>query len=156
MPSLWDAVVGAAGIAVGGMLGSLSRRLQWPGLGLSLLVLATAVSAALLMLSPFEISPEYQTMGWFPFLSQYSRTTFETLSHVIELGLLFFPLGYCFAASAASGRSRRLLAIGLALAIAAPLEALQGWVIGRYPDVSDVALSLAAVWLGAQAGRTDP
>jgi VanZ family protein len=155
MPSLWDAIVGAAGVAAGAMLWSLSRRLQWRSLGLSLLVLSTAVAAAMAMLSPFEISPEYHTMGWFPLLSYYSRTTFEALSHVFELVLLYFPLGYCFTAGAPPRRRLGLLAVCLALAVAAPVEALQGWVIGRYPDVSDVALSLAGVWLGVQAARTD-
>ena len=155
MPSLWDAVVGVAGVTAGAMLGALSRRLQWRSLGLSLLVAATAASAALAMLSPFQFSPEYHTVGWFPLLAYYSRTTFETVSHVIELALLYFPLGYCFAANAPSRRNAGLVAACLAFAIAAPVEALQGWVIGRYPDVSDVALSLAGVWLGVQAARTD-
>jgi VanZ family protein len=36
--------------------------------------------------------------------------------------------------------------------IAAPIEYAQGWVIGRYPDITDVALSLAGAWLGVRAG----
>ena len=155
MPTLWDAAVGTAGVTAGAMLWSLSRRVQWRGLGLSLLAICTAVSAAMAMLSPFETSPEYHTMGWFPLLSYYSRTTFEAVSHVIELMLLYFPLGYWFTTGAPLQRKSVVLAIGLALAIAAPVEALQGWVIGRYPDISDVALSLAGVWLGVQAAKTD-
>jgi VanZ family protein len=155
MPSLWDAVVGTAGVTVGSMLWPLSRRIRWPGLGLSLLVVGTAVSAALLMLSPFQFSSEYHTMGWFPLWSYYSRTTPGAVSHAFEMLLLYFPLGYCFAARAPSERNLGMFALGLAFAIAAPVEALQGWVIGRYPDVSDVAISLAGAWLGKQAARTD-
>ena len=88
--------------------------------------------------------------GWFLFLGYYLRTTFEALSHAIELSLAYFPLGFCLAL-AASSRSRALVtALALTLVIAAPIEYLQGWVVGRYPDVSDVCLSLLGAWAGCQ------
>ena len=82
------------------------------------------------------------SFGWFPFLGYYSHTTFETLSHVIELMLLYFPLGFWMGQSDHSpGPGDAWLARWpLTFAIAAPIEYLQGWVVGRYPDVSDVAV----------------
>jgi VanZ family protein len=37
------------------------------------------------------------------------------------------------------------------LAIAAPLEYLQMWVIGRYPDVSDIGVALLGAAVGMAA-----
>ncbi len=160
MPGLWDALVGCTGVAIGAALWSVASRIIWPRLWLGVLLALTLAAASLQMLSPFEIAPAYRTFGWFPFLGYYSHTTFETLSHVIELMLLYFPLGFWLA------RSRRepagplgpagllALALLLTLAIAAPIEYLQGWVVGRYPDVSDVGVSLFGAWLGVRGGST--
>jgi VanZ family protein len=78
------------------------------------------------------------------------RTTFEALSHAIELSLAYFPLGFCLALAAASKRRALIMALALTLAIASPIEYLQGWIVGRYPDVSDVCLSLLGAWAGCQ------
>lgn len=162
MPGLWDALVSAGGVALGGAIWSTARRIAWPGLWLTVLVTVTAVAAALQMWSPFEFSGEVRTFGWFPFLGYYTRTTFETLSHVIELALLYFPLGFCLSFFAGfpgwPGRPGSGRALGLALAatllIAVPIEYGQSWVIGRYPDISDVGVSLLGAWVGVTAGRT--
>ena len=114
---------------------------------------ATAVASALMMWSPFELSDHYRGFGWFPFLGYYTRTTFETLSHVIELALLYFPLGFCVAFWPGSRRVVATAAVATLL-IAVPVEYGQGWFIGRYPDISDVGVSLAGAWIGALAGRT--
>jgi glycopeptide antibiotics resistance protein len=154
MPSAWDVAVGTCGALAGAAIWSVSRGASWQRLGLATISIATAAAAAMAMLSPFQISPEYHTVGWLPLLGYYARTTFETVSHVIELALLYFPLGYGFAASSLPARRARALALGIALVIAAPVEALQGWVIGRYPDLSDLLFSVVGTWIGLSAGRT--
>jgi VanZ family protein len=182
MPGLWDALVGVSGVIVGVAIWAAAGRLISPVFWLGVLASATFVAAALQMLSPFEITPTYHTFGWFPFLGYYSHTTFETLSHVIELMLLYFPLGFWIARSAgptfaqASTFARAstsaqasadksagkpagpagpiLLILLLTLAIAGPIEYLQGWVAGRYPDASDVAVSLFGGWLGFRLALT--
>jgi hypothetical protein len=75
--------------------GRLSNRIIWPQLWQGLLIAMTIVAVAVQMLSPFEWAPAYRGFSWFPFLGYYTRTTFETLSHVIELALAYFPLGFC-------------------------------------------------------------
>jgi len=83
-----------------------------------------------------------------PFLSIYAHTTFDALSHVIELVLLYAPLGFV-ARTLVAGRRRGLtLALGATFLIALPVEYLQGWIVGRYPDVTDVAISVAGGWVG--------
>jgi len=180
-PALWDALVGASGVMIGVAIWTAAGRFISPGFWLGVLATATAVAAALQMLSPFEITPTYHTFGWFPFFGYYSHTTFETLSHVIELMLLYFPLGYWLgnsvsapgapgpdgpgpagpggpdgpAGPAGPGLFRPVLfALLLTLVIAGPIEYLQGWVLGRYPDVSDVGVSLFGCWLGVRTGLT--
>ena len=89
----------------------------------------------------------------------YGHTTMETLSHVIETGLIYAPLGFCWRLAEPDGTSdRRTLTWVLVLtaAIAAPLELAQGWIDGRYPDISDVGLALLAAAAGALSAAYPP
>jgi len=155
MPGLWDAAVGSAGICIGTGLWALSNRIIWPHLWQGLLIAMTIIAAAVQMLSPFEWAPAYRGFSWFPFLGYYTRTTFETLSHVIELALAYFPLGFCLVLGSESRRRAVVLAVILTLSISVPIEYLQGWVVGRYPDISDVGLSLLGAWIGCRLARTE-
>jgi len=153
MPSLEDALVRAAGALVGVALWPLTRAHPVRSFWLGMLVGGTAVGAAMQQLSPFEIAPAYRQFGLMPFLSDYQHTTFETLSHVFELVLLYAPLGFVWRLLVPS---RRTLwwSLVVTLLIAAPVEYLQGWIVGRYPDVTDIAISLGGAWLGFRlAGR---
>jgi glycopeptide antibiotics resistance protein len=154
MPGLWDAGVGSAGVIIGTALWALSKRIIWPQLWQGLLIAMTILAVALQMLSPFERAAAYRGFSWFPFLGYYTRTTFETVSHVIELALAYFPLGFCLVLGAESRRRAMIVAFTLTVLISAPIEYLQGWVVGRYPDISDVGLSLMGAWIGCRLGRT--
>jgi glycopeptide antibiotics resistance protein len=153
MPGLWDAAVGTAGVILGALLwasfGPVGSTAPWR-VGL---VALTAGAAAILMLSPFELAEQYRGFSWYPFRSYYERTTFEGLSHVIELGLAYFPLGY-FAERKSRQWRQFTQVLGLALVIAGPIEYLQGWIVGRFSDISDIGLSLAGAALGLMAGDT--
>jgi VanZ family protein len=116
------------------------------------LVIGIAVGAAMQMLTPFEISPAYQSFGWFPFFNYYQHTTFETVSHVFEILLLYFPLGFCACQVMRSRAHATVASIVLALAIAVPIEYAQGWFVGRYPDVTDAVLGVVAAIVGVLAG----
>ena len=153
MPGLWDVAISAAGACAGAAMWSGATRVVWPALWLGAIIGATAAAAAMLSLSPFEISPSYHTFGWFPMLGYYSRTTFETLSHVCELMIVFVPLGFWLGQRPATRARITLLATGLVFAIAAPIEALQGWIVGRYPDVSDIAVGVMGAVIGVMAAR---
>ncbi len=72
----------------------------------------------------------------------------ETVSHSAELLLAYFPLGFGVALTIRERRTRTIVVLLLALAIAAPVEYAQRFVGGRYPDVTDIALSVAGAWLG--------
>jgi glycopeptide antibiotics resistance protein len=149
MPALWDALVASAGVALGAAGWTVWRRTDWPALWLGAVIVATAGAAAMLTLSPFVVAPAYRAFGWFPFLGYYTRTTFDTLSHVIELALLYFPLGVCVGWFMPTSRTRT--AVLWAAAIAVGTECAQGWIVSRYPDITDVAVGVAGAWIGFHA-----
>jgi len=148
MPGLEDALVHSAGAVAGAFMGR-SIRLERLGIAAAAaVVIATALGAACQELSPFQIASTPRPFVWFPFINYYERTTFETVSHAIELLLMYFPLGFVITLCSRSRRRAYVVSAVLAFAIAAPLEYAQGWIVGRYPDITDVGLSV----LGACAG----
>jgi VanZ family protein len=152
MPGLEDAVVRAAGALAGGALWPLTRAYPARKFWLALLIAGVAAGAAIQQLSPFEIAPAYHPFGLMPFFSDYAHTTFESLSHVFELVLLYAPLGFVWRHLAGSGRPGSLVGgLAVTLAIAWPIEYFQGWIVGRYPDLTDIAMSLVGCWAGIRA-----
>jgi VanZ family protein len=150
MPGLEDALVRAAGVALGvACWAGGARRVKTPVL-LAAITAATAVAAAMQQLSPFDVAPSRRAFSLMPFLGDYEHTTFDALSHVLELLLLYAPLGFLYGTRMAPTRRALLAALVATLAIAWPVEWLQGWVVGRYPDLTDIAMSLAGAWLGVR------
>lgn len=155
MPGLQDMFVHIAGAAIGAGLwrsGVFRRR---PYALLVVVSLAVGAGAAMQMLSPFTFASAHRPFRWLPFLGYYEHTSFETLSHVIELILICFPMGFC-AARVLPPRRAVAWSIAIAAVLAVPIEYFQGWVIGRYPDVTDIIFSGVGAWLGAWAGGFGP
>jgi VanZ family protein len=148
MPGLWDATVGVMGSLCGLAVGAAYPKFKRPVFWCAGLFLATAAGAAMQQLSPFVTVSEARTFQWLPFLNYYAFTTFQTVSHSAELLLAYFPLGFGVALTITQRHSRTIVVLLLALAIAAPVEYAQRFIGGRYPDVTDIALSLAGAWLG--------
>lgn len=149
MPGLWDAGIGIAGALIGVRLGTSSltsktNPLWWAGV-----FVLTMIGVAMQQLSPFTLVGDTRPFQWIPFLNYYEFTTSETVSHSAELLLAYFPLGCALALSTRRRRKRFHVVLGAALVIAVPVEYLQKYVGGRFPDVTDIALSLAGAWLGA-------
>jgi VanZ family protein len=150
MPGLWDAAVGAAGALAGVRVGiAFSAHRFRPSSWCGALVAMTAIGMAIQQLSPFTAVRAEQPFQWVPFLNYYEFTTFQTVSHAAELLLSYVPLGFAVAMTARTAAARRLAVIGIALAIAATVEYLQQFIGGRFPDVTDVAISIGGAWLGA-------
>ena len=112
----------------------------------------TAGAAAVFGLSPFEWAPDRTGLQSFLFLNYYARTSLQTVSHVLELSGIYFPLGFalgwCWA-----GRAPWVLALGGAGTIGLAVEYAQGWVTGRVPDVTDVGVSILAAGVGVLTAR---
>ena len=94
MPGLEDAVVRGAGVVIGALLCQIALRGTGRRGWVVLVVLATAVGAAIQMLNPFELSPTRNAFQWLPFMNYYEVTTASTLSHALEMMLIYFPLGF--------------------------------------------------------------
>lgn len=153
-PGLADAAVRVLGCVLGAGAWAAGRATAAHLLTL-VVALLTAVGAALQMLAPFRLANSYQPVQWVPFLGYYVNTSFDTVSHTIELLLLYLPLGFVLGRQQHGASPARTMRTGilLALAVAAPLEYAQGWVVGRYPDVTDVALSVVGACAGIWAER---
>jgi VanZ family protein len=153
MPGLEDAVVRGAGVMIGVVLCRVALRGKARRGWVVLVGVATAIGAAIQMLNPFEVAPTRSAFQWLPFLNYYEVTTASTLSHALELMLIYFPLGFLLTTVLPVRRwTGWITTVVIVLAIAVPIEYLQGFVVGRFPDVTDPALSAVGGWLGAWAG----
>jgi VanZ family protein len=159
MPSVKDAAVAAAG----GLVGAVSCRLLWqrpssapaivrPALVAPALVTiaATWLAAGLMLLKPLTFSSTQQAIQYTPFLDYMRPSPESMVSHVVELTLAFFPIG--FALGMIVRRPRLWVATGLVAGLlAVVLEYGQSWVIGRYADVTDAGVLVLGAFAGAWA-----
>lgn len=146
-PETQDAVVAVLGALAGGIAfffpGFHLRPLVWSAAG----GLAVFLSAAARALWPFRFTDRYSGFNWTFFQPQFDSSTFAAIGDFAESAMLFFPLGFLLAYFLPRIRPTAfsaLLAGGMALIV----EALQGFIPGRYSDATDV---LGAV-MGALAG----
>ena len=110
-----DAAVRLLGVAVGACLAPLMHRRRHPSPWLALLWVACVVSAAISTWSPFQVLEQRQAFAWFPLLGSYSNNWFPAASHLIELGLIYFPFGFVLAL-VYRGRSVVMVALVLSFA----------------------------------------
>lgn len=155
MPGLKDMLVGAAGACAGSLIGPRIRTAPVRVSAVAVIA-ASWAGAGVMVLAPFTLAPERRPMEWVPFLTYYQYTTGQTVSHVVELLLAFLPIGFALAC-VTPGPRRWLSSAGVALPLAIILEYLQGWIVGRYPDVSDImVMTLGAVVGSWLADYTQP
>jgi VanZ family protein len=153
MPSVEDALLCIAGAICGAAAFPALRKIRSADLWLTCVAAATVVGAVGVYLTPFTFGGTYHAVQWFPFLAYYEYTSTEVVSHVFQLVLLYMPVGFVGAAvSTPTLRSSLVVSFFVVLATAIGLEYCQGWIDGRYPDVTDVGISLVGwsvgVWLG--------
>ncbi len=149
MPGVQNLLVMLGGSIAGGLLALVGTLIQFSRIIWGILIIfATLISAGIQLLSPFQIAEKYRNFNWIPFLIYYQRTNFEALSTVIESLLLYFPMGFLLQYLFAQKKSRFLSITLITLSIALPLECMQGWIVNRYPDITDIFGCL----IGALAG----
>ena len=147
-PSLQDLAAATAGALIGTMVSGWSAHLARVGL----LVVLTVLAAVPFYLQPFTIRAHYESMALVPFLAYYEFTTLQTVSHVIDLMLIYAPIG--FAMQWQRGKTPVSMRVVLvALLIAGPLEYAQGWIVGRFPDLTDIAMAVLGGLIGAAVAR---
>ena len=104
-------------------------------------------------LSPFRFVAEYKSMSWVPFLPYYDKTSFIALSNFIESVLIYYPMGFVLGYFVDRKKSPYIFTGIITCLIAVPLEFSQGWVEGRYPDITDVLGALIGATFGAWTGH---
>jgi VanZ family protein len=147
-PSLQDLTAAIAGV-LGGAIAS--RWLSWLGRPATV-VLLTVIAAVPFYLQPFVTSAHYQSMALVPFLAYYEFTTLQTVSHVIDLMLIYAPIGFAMQwrhCNAAVSTGIVLIAASIAI----PLELAQSWIVGRFPDVTDIVMAVLGALIGAAVAR---
>lgn len=147
MPSGWDLVVAVFGAVLGGGCARICyRKVPAPVLFWALAV-ATLAAAAMEMMTPFRFQQGYCSMNLLPFIAHYSGSFFSVFANFTGLVLLYFPLGFCF--GGIFGRKAKVFNLLLPVVLTAlALEILQGFVPGRYPDITDVIASAMGAWAG--------
>jgi len=152
MPGVWDALVGVAGVLGGVAAGAdawRSRKAPTTGRWCAGIFALTAIGVAMQQLSPFDVvAGRVRYFQWMPFRNYYDFTTGQTVSHSAELLLAYLPLGFAFALIIGKRLARVGAISALALIIAVPVEYLQRFVGDRFPDITDIGLSVAGAWLG--------
>ena len=150
IPSAQDAAVVLLGSLCGGLVAAIDNVMKIPGkVWCVLIIVATSISAGVRLLSPFRIAAEYRDFNWMPFFPYYERTTLVVLSNFIESMLVYFPMGFLLQYLLPWKKNRFLLISLITLGIALLFEFMQGWIVNRYPDVTDVLGSLAGVFFGS-------
>jgi len=152
MPGVWDALVGVVGVLVGvaaGVDAWRSRRTPTPRRWCAGVIGLTAGGVTMQQLSPFDVVRNgFRPFQWMPFRNYYDFTTGQTVSHSAELLLAYLPLGFALALWIRTPSTRVAVVSAVALIIAAPVEYLQRFIGGRFPDITDIGLSVAGAWLG--------
>lgn len=147
-PALQDLAAATTGALIGTMVSGWSAQLARVGP----LVILTVLAAVPFYLQPFAIRAHYESMALIPFLAYYEFTTLQTVSHVIDLLLIYAPIG--FAMEWQRGKTPVSIRVALVtLLIAGPLELAQGWIVGRFPDVTDIAMAVLGGLIGAAVAR---
>jgi glycopeptide antibiotics resistance protein len=146
-PSLQDLTAAMSGVVAGVVLAPMLMRLvRAPALTIAVL---TAMAAVPFYLQPFVVSPTYGSIATTPFLAYYQFTSLQTVSHVLDLMLIFGPIAFAMEWMRPEARLRS--AILVVLVIAGTLEYAQGWIVGRFPDVTDLGMAVVGSMIGARA-----
>ncbi|MFC1822444.1 VanZ family protein [Thermodesulfobacteriota bacterium] len=149
VPGFQDVLTITAGCTCGGLF---AGKVNFKGSAFfwSLLTfIITFISAGVRMLNPFHTVSAYRGFNWVPFLGYYERTTFIALSNFIEIMLIYFPMGFIIKFLYPQKESIFFLIVLIALGISFPLEYFQGWIEGRYSDITDVIGALVGALAGA-------
>ncbi len=137
-PTIQDLAIIIIGCVAGGLLTFIVpkniHRLIWGGV----IFILTVLGATLQTLSPFEVRMEHMAMGMTPFLSYYNASTFTAMANFLEILITYIPVGFVIQYVISFKRSAFPVIVIVVGCIAYVLEYLQGWVVGRYPDITDV------------------
>ena len=138
VPSFQDAFTGVLGVIGGGIAygfpGFREHPWKWGAIG----TLAVATSAAMMALHPYTFVPTWTGFNWLPFAAEYERTDINTLGNFLDNGVAFFPIGFLLGYFFPGSRLSAMVSLVVAILFSFGVETAQGFVPGRFPDVTDV------------------
>ncbi|MFK7795583.1 MAG: VanZ family protein [Gammaproteobacteria bacterium] len=137
-PSIQDLIVVILGCSFGGVFALLVPKKIAPIVWIVPMIMITLMTAAVQTLAPFEMRLAHLTMGMVPFLSYYESSTFTAIANFLEGMITYMPLGFILQYAISRRRSAFILIVIIVAGLAYGLEYAQGWVEGRYPDITDV------------------
>ncbi len=146
-PEVQDALVAVLGAVCGGIIYFFPGFHRRPWFWLWAGGIAILVSAAARAYYPFAFTDHFSGFNWVLFMPRYGWSTFASISDFVDNSMTFFPVGFLLGYFFPRSRPARAAAI-VAGAMAFLVEVGQGYVPGRYPDITDVLGSI----LGAAAG----
>ncbi len=145
-PTVQDLMVVMMGCTLGGLFVVIVPRKVPAIIWIVPIVVLTLITAAVQTLAPFEMRIEHVQMGMTPFLPYYKASTFHAIANFLEGLIMYIPIGFVLQYAISHRRSAFILIALVVAAIAYTLEYAQGWIVGRYPDITDV--------IGAVIGAT--
>ena len=148
MPSLQDVLTQVGGCSVGVLFARRIKPDQAPGCWLTVWIIAMIVAVAVEQLHPFQLASNYTGYNWLPFWAHYQRTNSLAVDDFIAGFLCYFPLGFMLRYICRYDYRCLLLAIIVAVAISLPFELLQGWIVRRYPDSTDILSAVCGAGFG--------
>jgi len=153
MPGLSDVSVHVAGVIAGAaLLRSPAARVRSARVWCVLLALATWVGMAVQWLSPFTLATQHRPIAWGSISAGDPFLSLLPLSQIINAALMGFPVGFSIPLILKKRSIIMLSAVAAGLALALPLQYLQGWIIGRNPSVANIGAAILGCVSGAWVG----
>lgn len=137
-PTAQDIAVIVIGCSLGALFAAIIPRKITPLVWAIPALAVTAIAAGVQTLAPFEFTNQRNEMNLFPFLPYYGETTFNAIANFLEACLIYFPLGFILQFVFSNRKSAFIFIVLIVGAMAYALEYCQGYVVGRYPDITDV------------------
>lgn len=145
MPELWDIVIALSGITFGILIFPILKDNKT--FSFFSVFIGFLISFICKLYAPFIINVHRTPLNLIPFSSEYKQTTMISLGNTMEVIVLFSFGGY-LVGRFLKDRQKRNTAFLLFFIIIAVSEYLQGWIQGRYPDISDIIVGYLSFLTG--------
>ncbi len=148
-PEVQDVLVGMMGTTLGAILFHFPGFRERPRMWSLTSVLGIFSASMVRSLHPFQFKTSPTHFNWIPFRPQYEATTAAALGNFLANGMVYFPIGFLIGYFFPKARQATNVALIISGCIALILETAQGWVVGRYSDVTSVFGALLGSLLGS-------
>ncbi len=149
MPEVQDALVAMAGTLIGAVIFHFPGFRERPIIWGSAATMGVFASAAVRGLHPFIFTSTPSNFNWIPFLPQYEKTTAAALGEFLANGMVYFPLGFLLGYFFSQSKRIPWIALALSLSMSLLIEVVQGFVVGRYSDITNTIGAILGCALGS-------